>query len=80
MYIVYILVSKQYLDRIYIGLTEDITQRLDEHNNGKSSYSKKYGPWELRTYITFDRRKNAIEFEKYLKSGSGFVFLKKHLL
>lgn len=80
MYIVYILASKQYTDRIYVGLTEDISQRVGEHNSGKSPYSKKYGPWELRTYITFDKRKNASDFEKYLKSGSGFAFLKKHLL
>lgn len=80
MYIVYVLVSKQYPDRIYIGLTENISQRVIEHNSGKSSYSKKYGPWELRTYIIFDKRKNAVDFEKYLKSGSGFAFLKKHLI
>jgi predicted GIY-YIG superfamily endonuclease len=80
MYIVYILASKQYLNRIYIGLTEDNSQRFDEHNSGKSSYSKKYGPWGLRTYITFDKRKSAVDFEKYLKSGSGFAFLKKHFL
>jgi len=80
MYIVYILVSKQYADRIYIGFTENISQRVDEHNAGKSSYTKKYGPWELRTYIAFDKRKNAVDFEKYLKSGSGFAFIKKRFL
>lgn len=80
MFIVYILVSKQYPERIYIGLTEDISQRVDEHNAGKSAYSRKYGPWELVTYTTFKHKKKATEFEKYLKSGSGFAFLKKHLL
>ena len=79
MYIVYILVSRQYADRIYIGLTENISQRVDEHNAGKSPYTRKYGPWELRTYITFDKRKNAANFEKYLKSSSGYAFTKKHL-
>ena len=44
MYVVYILVSKQYADRIYIGLTENISQRVDEHNIGKSPYTRKYGP------------------------------------
>ena len=80
MYIVYILASKQYADRIYIGLTENISQRVDEHNAGKSPYTRKYGPWELRAYITFDKRKNAVDLEKYLKSGSGFAFLKKRFL
>ena len=27
-----------------------------------------------------DKKKNAADFEKYLKSGSGFAFLKKHFL
>jgi putative endonuclease len=80
MCIVYILVSKQYPDRIYIGLTENIAQRVIEHNTGRSSYSRKYGPWELVTYTTFSHKKKAIEFEKYLKSGSGFAFLKKHYI
>ncbi|MBN2097789.1 MAG: GIY-YIG nuclease family protein [Candidatus Omnitrophica bacterium] len=40
MHIVYILVSKQYPDRIYIGMTEDISRRVDEHNAYKSSYKK----------------------------------------
>ena len=80
MYIVYILASKQYAYRIYIGLTENISQRVDEHNAEKSPYTRKYGPWELRTYITFDKRKTAVDFEKYLKSGSGFAFLKKHFI
>jgi putative endonuclease len=80
MHIVYILISKKYPDRIYIGLTEDISRRVDEHNTDKSPYSRKYGPWELETYITFGQKKKAVEFERYLKSGSGFAFLKKHFL
>ncbi|MFH1507169.1 MAG: GIY-YIG nuclease family protein [Candidatus Omnitrophota bacterium] len=80
MNIVYILISKKYPDRIYIGLTEDVSRRIDEHNADKSSYSRKYGPWELITYTTFNDKKKAIKFEKYLKSGSGFAFLKKHLI
>jgi predicted GIY-YIG superfamily endonuclease len=80
MHIVYILISKKYPDRIYIGLTEDISRRVDEHNADKSFYSRKHGPWELATYITFNRKKKAVEFERYLKSGSGFAFLKKRFI
>ncbi|MDD5505103.1 MAG: GIY-YIG nuclease family protein [Candidatus Omnitrophica bacterium] len=80
MHIVYILISKKYPDRIYIGFTKDISRRVDEHNADKSSYSRKYGPWELVTYITFSQKKKASEFERYLKSGSGFAFLKKRFI
>ncbi|TRZ64951.1 MAG: GIY-YIG nuclease family protein, partial [Spirochaetia bacterium] len=32
------------------------------------------------TYITFNDKYKAFEFEKYLKSGSGRAFINKHLL
>jgi putative endonuclease len=33
---------------------------------------------ELTTYIAFKNKYTAFTFEKYLKSGSGRAFLKKH--
>lgn len=80
MYTVYILRSNKYPERLYIGSTTDIKRRLKEHNDGESLYSKRYGPWELETYIVFKNKTRAEEFEKYSKSGSGFAFLKKHLI
>jgi hypothetical protein len=32
----------------------------------------------MRTYIAFNDEQRAIAFEKYLKSGSGRAFAKKH--
>jgi predicted GIY-YIG superfamily endonuclease len=80
MYSVYILKSQKYPTRIYIGLSQDPIERLKAHNRGTCDYSKKYGPWELHTYTVFSDKKKAEEFEKYLKSGSGFAFLKKRFL
>ena len=80
MYTVYILKSLKYPTRIYIGLSQDLTKRLTAHNKGTCDYTKKYGPWELRTYVVFQDKGKARDFEEYLKSGSGFAFLKKRLL
>lgn len=80
MHIVYILTSKKYPDRYYIGITQNLENRIKEHNNGDSLYTKRYMPWELETYIVFKNKARAEEFEKYLKSGSGFSFLKRRLL
>ncbi|OGX40006.1 MAG: excinuclease ABC subunit C [Omnitrophica WOR_2 bacterium RIFCSPLOWO2_01_FULL_41_12] len=80
MNIVYILTSKKHPIRYYIGLTQDLKHRIKEHNNGDSLYTKRYMPWELQTYITFRNKARAEEFEKYLKSGSGFAFLKRRFL
>jgi hypothetical protein len=36
-------------------------------------------PWRLKTYLAFSDEKRALEFGKYLKSGSGRAFAKKRL-
>ena len=78
MHFVYILESEVSPGRHYVGETVDVERRLDEHNQGKSVHTNKYRPWALKTYIAFADRAKAIEFEAYLKSGSGRAFAKKH--
>ena len=80
MHYVYILTSLSAPNKIYIGSTTDLERRLEEHNQGKSPYSKQYIPWELKTYVAFSNKPKADACEKYLKSGSGFAFMKKRLL
>ena len=77
---VYLLVSLKDKKRIYIGRTKDLKQRLGEHNQGKSAYTRTYLPWKLEAYIAFSKSHLAVKFEKYLKQGSGFAFLKKRFL
>ena len=80
MFTVYVLRSINNPDRLYIGLTTDLKQRLIEHNSDQSTYSKRFSPWELESYIVVKNKECAESLEKYLKSGSGFAFLKKRLL
>lgn len=35
-------------------------------------------PWRIKFYAAFDQLELATEFERYLKSGSGHAFAKKH--
>lgn len=77
---VYLLISKRDPRKVYVGRTSDLEKRLAEHNRGQSSYSKTFGPWELETYVAFSNEELAESFEKYLKVGSGFAFMKKRLL
>ncbi|MFC1577341.1 GIY-YIG nuclease family protein, partial [Candidatus Omnitrophota bacterium] len=77
MHIVYILTSCKFPARYYIGMTNNLEKRLKEHNAGDSVYSKRFAPWQLETFITFKHKDRAEAFEKYLKSGSGFSFLKR---
>jgi predicted GIY-YIG superfamily endonuclease len=80
MYIVYILRSVKKPEKLYIGYTENLSKRLKEHNDKKSNYSSRYAPWKLETCITYSDKNRAKQFEKYLKSGSGFAFLKRRLI
>ena len=64
---------------MYVGFTHDLKNRLKEHNGGESTHTDKYGPWQLMTYAVFDSKEKALAFEKYLKSGSGREFAKRHL-
>ena len=79
-YIVYILKSKKDSKRHYIGFTHDLENRLNKHNSSKSEYTKKFAPWEIETFITFKNELLAEKFERYLKSGSGYAFLNRHLI
>jgi len=75
---VYILQSDNFSNHFYIGLTEDLKQRLKEHNADKCPHTKKYSPWKIKNFFAFLSQKNAFEFEKYLKTSSGRAFTKKH--
>ena len=66
-------------EHFYIGITDNLPGRLAKHNAGEVPHTSKYGPWRLRTYTAFNDEGRAFAFEKYLKSGSGRAFAKKHL-
>lgn len=74
---VYILESLDGL-HFYVGITDDLRARLAKHNAGEVPHTSKYRPWRIRTYFAFDDEARAVVFEKYLKSGSGRAFAKKH--
>ncbi len=77
MYYVYLLKSLKDSSQTYIGYTTNLKQRLACHNSSGSEHTNKYKPWKLITFIGFDEESKALEFEKYLKSGSGYAFAKK---
>lgn len=79
MYYVYILKSEKD-GSLYKGSTSDIKKRLAEHNFGNSKYSSSKKPFKLIWYCAFPTKKQALEFEIYIKSGSGFAFANKHLI
>ncbi len=78
MWYVYILKCND--GKTYIGCTDNIDERLKRHQSGWVPATKNRLPITLETYIVFKDKYKAFNFEKYLKSGSGRAFLKKHLI
>jgi putative endonuclease len=75
---VYILAAEKG-EHFYVGLTQDLKERLAKHNLGNVPYSARYRPWRLKTAIAFGDRERAAAFERYLKSSSGRAFARKRL-
>ena len=76
MFYVYVLQS-QIDGRLYKGLTQNLNERLEQHNKGKTRSTKAFRPWKLLYYESFNSREEAREREKYLKSGIGREFINK---
>lgn len=67
MYLVYILKSLSN-NQYYIGCTDNITRRLNEHNKGLSKYTRNRGPWKLMYKEEFNNLGTARKREKQIKS------------
>ena len=76
--IVYILRSESDPSRHYVGITNDASARLEWHNHGPSGHTRSHRPWSVVVSMEFPNEREAVRFEKYLKSGSGRAFAKRH--
>ena len=77
-YYVYILRSEKD-GKWYTGSTRDIRKRLDEHNTGKSTWTRGRGPFKLIYAEMCNNEDDAKVRETYLKSGMGKRYLKNRL-
>ena len=76
--IVFIIRSDPNPSRHYVGVTNDVAARLGWHNHGPCGHTLSNRPWSLVVSMEFPNEKAAVRFEKYLKSGSGRAFSKRH--
>jgi predicted GIY-YIG superfamily endonuclease len=77
--VVYILKNSETPPRYYTGLTANLSARLDAHNHGCCTHTARHRPWVVDVVVKFADEPRAIAFEKYLKSGSGCEFARRHL-
>lgn len=78
MYYVYILklCNKTY----YVGYTNDLKRRIGEHKRKEVVTTSKAKSIVLECYFAFRSKQKALDFERYLKTGSGIAFRKKRFL
>jgi putative endonuclease len=57
--------------RFYIGLSEDVAVRLEQHNRGESKWTKSRGPWSLVRKSDWKTLGDARKLETRLKKQKG---------
>ena len=75
-YTVYILRSLS-SKKSYVGVTNNIERRIEEHNSGKHFYTKRHTPWEVIHTEEYSNFQEAQRKEKYLKTTSGRRVMQK---
>ncbi len=78
MYYVYILKLKN--RQFYVGFTRNLRLRFKRHNQNAIKTTARLKIDELVFYAAFKSKVKALNFEKYLKSSSGFSFRNKRLI
>ncbi|TSC90963.1 MAG: putative endonuclease [Parcubacteria group bacterium Licking1014_17] len=78
MFYVYVLQSEK-SKHWYTGYTGDLRKRFNQHNQGKSEYTKHRGRYKLIHYEACINEHDARVREKYLKTGMGKRYLKNRL-
>lgn len=76
----YVYILKCSNGKYYTGCTKDLDERLHRHSKGYVRSTADKLPIELITYVAFNDKYKAYNFEKYLKTGSGIAFRNKRLV
>ncbi|PJE50419.1 MAG: endonuclease [Candidatus Yanofskybacteria bacterium CG10_big_fil_rev_8_21_14_0_10_36_16] len=56
-------------NHLYVGSTGDLIKRILFHNSGKAKSTKGYRPWKFIKSYQFNSRKEAVRYERFLKTG-----------
>ena len=76
----YIYISRSLKDRnFYIGSSENLVRRINEHKSGKVKSTKNRLPVSLICYEAYNFKEEMLAREKYLKSSDGRKSLRKRL-
>ncbi|MBI2263496.1 GIY-YIG nuclease family protein [Candidatus Berkelbacteria bacterium] len=75
----YVYLLKLNNNEIYKGTTENLKQRLSEHDKGKVASTKNYLPIVLCGYEAYKLKSDALRRERFLKTTEGRRLLRQQL-
>lgn len=78
MFYTYVLKSEKD-NKLYVGWTDNINRRLEEHNAGRVPSTRVRRPLQLVYYEVCLDKERAIAREKYFKTGFGRRFLNSRI-
>ena len=78
MFYVYIIYSKL-VDKYYVGSCQNIEQRIDDHLNSRSKYTKIAKHWELKYSESFETRSESCKRELQIKKMKSRIYIEKLL-
>jgi putative endonuclease len=61
----------------YTGFTSNLADRLLSHQALGKDWTSKFRPWKLIYTKEFIEKREAMQYEKWLKTGVGRAFIKK---
>ncbi|MFB9107153.1 GIY-YIG nuclease family protein [Flavobacterium gyeonganense] len=79
MFYTYILYS-EILDKYYIGSCENLQKRLNDHLNGRSTFTKTAKDWVLKYSENFETRAEAVRRELEIKKKKSRKYIEYLLL
>ena len=72
MHFFYVYILRSTIDKLfYIGFTDDVWQRLKQHNDGEVQSTRPRRPFELIFFEAYPNKYDALRREKYLKTSKG---------
>ena len=76
----YVYILKDESGKLYVGYSSNLRKRLRYHHYGMVQTTKGYSDSRLVWYCGFIDKKKALDFERYLKVGSGHAFARKRFI
>ncbi len=78
-YVVYILASNR-TPKLYKGFTTNLIERFKSHNQlSTKGWTVRFRPWRVVFVQFFLNKKEAMDFEKFLKTGAGREWIAKNI-